>query len=448
MKTLNHFLSCIALLALLVSCGKTEGQWKLVWEEDFAGETIDESVWTRVDKGGADWNDMMSLREDLAFVENGQLVLLGKIGESGDATPFVTGGVKSSGKKSFRGPVRMEIKARFNCVNGFWPALWLLPDTPFAPGDYAEIDIMEHLNSDDFAYQTVHSRFTRNGAVEPPKYATFEIDREGWNVYATEIHRDSICMFINGVKTLTYPRVEGLELQFPWFDYPYFFILSNQLGGGWVGPVDNPGQLPSELRVDWIRVYESTCPEEPAAEGQDLLSGDDLSGWKVVLKEDEPAEGPTFSLSDGILQISGQPFGYIRTEEKFSDYVLQLEWRWAGSEGVDGGIFNYLQEGDKVWPQGVQLQMTPKDMGVLMGGIPLEGVEGPFYRKPRIVEESPEKPVGEWNRMVFFCKDGHISAWLNGVLVNLAVSEATEGYIGFQSEGGPMEFRNVIIYKK
>ena len=63
-------------------------------------------------------------------------------------------------------------------------------------------------------------------------------------------------MYTNGVKTMTYPRMEGVEGQFPWSDYPFYFILSNQLGGGWVGPVDKPEQLPSELRIDWVKVYQ------------------------------------------------------------------------------------------------------------------------------------------------------------------------------------------------
>lgn len=174
-----------------------------------------------------------------------------------------------------------------------------------------------------------------------------------------------------------------------------------------------------------------------------LFNGKDLSGWKAVLKEE--AEELTFVADGNVLHISGQPFGYLRTEKSYSNYTLHLEWRWTGPEGVDGGIFHFLRGEDKVWPQGVQLQMTPGDMGMLMGGIPIEGIEGPFYRKPRMVQESPEKPVGEWNSMEFVCRDGAIKAFLNGVLVNEAVCEAREGYIGIQSEGGPMDVRNVWI---
>ena len=253
---MKRLLLAIAFLAL-VSCTHEEG-WTLVWTEDFNGPTIDETVWERVPNGKSDWNNMMSLREDLAYIEDGQLVLLGKIndGTSGDTTAFVTGGVKSVGKKSFK-MAKFEIRAKFNDVQGFWPALWLMPDGGAAEGDYAEIDIMEHLNHDDFVYQTVHSRYSLDvSRTDPKNYGTGPIKNNDWNIYAAEVYQDSICTYTNGTKTMTYPRVEGKEKQFPWPEYPFYFILSNQLEGGWVGKADKPEEFPSELRIDWIKVYQ------------------------------------------------------------------------------------------------------------------------------------------------------------------------------------------------
>ena len=253
MKNAATFLILSLLLAGCVNTARQE--WHLVWEEDFDGPIIDESVWTRIPKGANDWNDMMSLREDLAYIEDGQLVLLGKVGGEQDETPFVTGGVASRGKKSFQG-ARVEIRARFNSARGFWPALWLMPDAELPAPEYAEVDMMEHLNQEDSVYQTVHSRYTLDGGEEPPKFVLAPIDKDGWNTFAAEIHQDSVCLFTNGIKTLTYPRVEGLEHQFLWPDYPFYLILSNQLGGSWVGPVEAPEELPARLYIDWIKVYE------------------------------------------------------------------------------------------------------------------------------------------------------------------------------------------------
>lgn len=177
-----------------------------------------------------------------------------------------------------------------------------------------------------------------------------------------------------------------------------------------------------------------------------LFNGENLDGWTFITApagQDTLAE-PTFSVRDGALHISGEPFGYIRTEKKYSEYTLLVEWRWC-EKRADSGIFTALQEPDKVWPAGVQLQMRESDFGYFFSSIPLEGVEGPFFRKAPICDADPELSDGEWNKTEIVCKGGKIRATVNGVLVNEAVSDANEGYIGFQSEGGEIEFRDIRI---
>ncbi|MBR1574874.1 MAG: glycoside hydrolase family 16 protein [Bacteroidales bacterium] len=251
------FLLSVIWTLFLAGCARQEDGWKLVWEDDFSGTELDSSSWSRVPPGKSDWNDMMSLREDLVYLEDGDLVLLGKVndGKGADTTRFVTGGVSGKNKRFF--PLaRFEVRAKFNHVQGFWPALWLLAQGKKWP-DGGEIDIMEHLNDDPFVYQTVHSDYSLhvNDSI-PAHYTTAPVLVGDYNVYAVEVHPDSLCFSINGQHTLTYPRVEGIEGQFPWADCDFYFILSNQIGGGWVGPADQPGQFPTELRIDWVKVYQ------------------------------------------------------------------------------------------------------------------------------------------------------------------------------------------------
>ena len=175
-----------------------------------------------------------------------------------------------------------------------------------------------------------------------------------------------------------------------------------------------------------------------------LFNGKDLDGWVFFTREDSTVTEPTFTVVDGALHITGQPFGYIRTVKKYGDYTLHLQWRWAGLR-ADSGIFNRLPDNDKVWPDGIQLQLRESDFGYLFSAIPLEGVEGPFFRKAPLCEGDPEKADGEWNETVITCQGGHITCTVNGVLVNEAVATATEGYIGFQSEGGALEFRDIWV---
>ena len=222
---------------------------------------------------------------------------------------------------------------------------------------------------------------------------------------------------------------------------------------------DSPVDESSVSRYKLIKVdvrYEGDVEKEPEGEKEVLFNGKNLDGWTCVTAEPKensaPQEStesqalsePTFSVRDGALRVSGEPFGYIRTEKKYSDYTLHVEWRWGGKR-VDSGIFTFLQDADKVWPSGIQIQLRESDFGFLFSSIPLEGIEGPFFRKGPVCDGDPERADGSWNEAVISCKGGRIRAMVNGFLVNEAVADATEGYIGFQSEGGPIEFRNIYI---
>ena len=255
---------CAALIGLitLFSCQGGKDAWKLAWMDDFDGPALEKASWTRVPRGPHDWNNTMSLREDLVRFEDGQIVLTGIANADTltDPSRIVSAGITTAGKRAFR-RARFEVRARFNSARGFWPALWLMPqrDSTTAGGDYAEIDIMEHLNADTLVYQTVHSAYSLNGHDEtPPHYTTVGIDPDAWNVYAAEVHADSICFYVNDNKTFTYPRIDNDidpdRDQFPFDALPFYFILSNQVGGGWVGPAAEE-DLPTELRIDWVKVW-------------------------------------------------------------------------------------------------------------------------------------------------------------------------------------------------
>ena len=61
-------------------------------------------------------------------------------------------------------------------------------------------------------------------------------------------------------------------------------------------------------------------------------------------------------------------------------------------------------------------------------------------------EESSEKPAGEWNSYDITSKDGNIEVIVNGVLQNTGTGMSlTEGNIALQSEGGPLQFRNIYL---
>ncbi|MBO5251005.1 MAG: glycoside hydrolase family 16 protein [Bacteroidaceae bacterium] len=252
----------VSLVATLPSCTESDKvkEWNLVWEDEFEGNIFDNAVWSKIPRGHSDWDDQMDLNDACFEMRNGNLVLKGipNPNVENDTIEYITGGLYTKGKKAFhRG--RLEIKAKLQGARGAWPAFWLMPfDTVNNQWPYGgEIDIMERLNNDTIAYQTIHSHYTKNLGIKdnPPYYATGKINPNDYNVYTVEMHPDSLVFYINENRTFCYPRIEtDKEGQYP-FDKPFYLLIDMQLGGEWVGPV-HMEDLPVEMEIDWVRFYQ------------------------------------------------------------------------------------------------------------------------------------------------------------------------------------------------
>ncbi len=263
MKHLSTFLLLSTFIILIsVACSKNYypnkpgEKWKLAWEENFNGNTIDESSWTKIPRGRSDWNNFMSSYDSLYEVKNGNLILRGikNSTQTNDTGTFITGGVYTKDKVNF-GLGRLEIRAKLNGAKSAWPAFWMLPEKGNWPNG-GEIDIMERLNFDNFVYQTVHSNYTFNLKIrEPQPSGTAPINPNDYNIYAMEKHADSLVFFVNGKRNFAYPRIQtDKEGQFPYNDNDYYLLLDMQIGGSWVGPAV-ADDLPVEMYIDWVRFY-------------------------------------------------------------------------------------------------------------------------------------------------------------------------------------------------
>lgn len=185
-----------------------------------------------------------------------------------------------------------------------------------------------------------------------------------------------------------------------------------------------------------------------------LFNGKDLDGWGFALADDSKTPEEVFYVEDGIIHITGQPFGYMYTQEKYSNFDLDVEWAWEG-EGTNSGIFLLIEDLTAPFPNCIECNLKAGDAGVfvVLGGAALEEVKpdeagGRFLRKNRLEESPSEKPDGEWNLTHIEVRDGHIKAYINGVLQNEGTDLNKEGRIGLQSEGGHVKFRSVVLDPK
>lgn len=187
----------------------------------------------------------------------------------------------------------------------------------------------------------------------------------------------------------------------------------------------------------------------------EIFNGNNLSNWHFVLDNDTVPAEQVFAVQEGIITIKGEPLGYMYTTEKYSDFVLELEYRWGG-EASNSGVFFLIEEASKPFPRGVECQLKADKAGdlVLLSGAELkeyqlpEGVtERPKFPVIEKKESSSEKAVGEWNKVKIKVKEGKAEIFINGVLQNSATSEVKEGHIGLQSEGKEINFRNLVLEK-
>jgi len=179
-----------------------------------------------------------------------------------------------------------------------------------------------------------------------------------------------------------------------------------------------------------------------------LFNGKDLSNWSFFLKD--PAVDPTtvFTVQNGVIHIKGNPFGYMRTKDTYSEYKLHVEWRYP-VEASNSGVFIHAQLPDTIWLKTFECQLKAGSAGdfVCMNGATMKEQKN-NSRVVNKMSESSEKTVGEWNAMDVTCKENTIEVFVNGVLQNKGTGiSASKGHICLQSEGKEIEFKNVFLTK-
>lgn len=186
------------------------------------------------------------------------------------------------------------------------------------------------------------------------------------------------------------------------------------------------------------------------AEDIQLFNGKDFEGWHIHLKDPDADPKAVWEVRDGAIWCKGEPFGYLRTKAEYGDFKLVLEWRWPEAPGNSGVLFRMTGD-DDVWPLCVEAQLKHERAGDVVGmGCDFnENIRpaGEFFRVAPQHNPSNEKEPGEWNTYEIVCKGDTVVLTVNGLLQNKAtgIQVPERGYIGLQSEGAPIMFRNIKL---
>ena len=183
-----------------------------------------------------------------------------------------------------------------------------------------------------------------------------------------------------------------------------------------------------------------------------------LDRWLAY--HDEPIKNvrDVWRIQDGILTCKGLPRGYLYTKEKYTDFVLRLQWRWPpdGKPG-NGGVLFRTTGPHKVWPKCLEVQINNEAEGDFVGidGYRFKGpkerfrvIDHPQFGQIRILAktDSAAKPSGQWNELEIVAKGGTVTQRLNGKQVNRATNcDIVAGPILLTAENDPIQFRNIEL---
>ncbi len=200
---------------------------------------------------------------------------------------------------------------------------------------------------------------------------------------------------------------------------------------------------------------------------KDLFNGKDHTGWHIDVPamDKDPKMATPFIIRNGNMVSLAHTGGHIITNDSYSDYRLDVDYRFSAEPG-NCGILVHSSVPRRLYsmfPQSIEVQLMHKDAGDFWCiGENIEvpdmesrrgpkenwGVDGNKQRRIINLTDGSEKPVGQWNHARVECLGDEVKVWINGILVNHGYhSTATKGQIALQAEGSEVEFREVRLTK-
>lgn len=273
MKYLLKFIMLFCLLYTF-SCSnqreeepEIEKRWKLTFEDEFNGDTIDDSKWEtysynrRQNPNGPDgWWD----KDDTYLSGDGELVIrVRKIdnknsSEDSDSHDYSSGMIRSKGKFEQKFG-KFEIRCKLPKQAGWWVAFWLFSESVInedgSGRDGTEIDIFEGFGWTDQVQHALHYDGYGDMHKETGKRVNIPGIREGYHTYTLEWNTDEYIFFIDGKETwrTSYGGVSQV---------PAYVKVTGEIStldwaiNDWWANDPYKAEYPDYFLIDYVKVYE------------------------------------------------------------------------------------------------------------------------------------------------------------------------------------------------
>ncbi|MCT2536644.1 carbohydrate binding domain-containing protein [Aquibacillus koreensis] len=267
--------------------------WELLWNDEFDGTAVDNTKWGFQNGTGAEYgldgwgnDEQQYYQEENATVDDGKLII--------EAKKETVGNKPYTSTRLFTAPTFAKKYGKFEAAiklpkgDGLWPAFWMMPkDSVY--GEWAssgEIDIMEARGRipNEIGGTIHYGGNWPNNTFSGGAYEFEEGDDiTNYHVYSVEWEPGEIRWYVDGELYHTETKWDSIganqpaKYAFPApFDQEFYIILNLAVGGTFDGGrTPDDADLPAQMEVDYVRVYELTGRDykeavEPVVEKEDL----------------------------------------------------------------------------------------------------------------------------------------------------------------------------------
>lgn len=275
---------------------------QLVWADEFNGTQLDLTKWEpQIGDGCAEgicgWgnNELQYYQAENAVVNNGTLKIIAKK-ERVKSKAYTSARLRTKDLANFTFG-RFESRIKLPAGQGLWPAFWMLStNEPYGGWPQSgEIDIMELIGQDP---ETMHGTIHYGDPYPNNQFQGTHFDlydgstfADDFHVFAVEWEPGIIRWYVDDIlyQTLTSSDVAPSNWPFDASNQMHF-LLNVAVGGNWPGDPDATTPFPSQMEVDYVRVYDTNFG--PSISGDRLIPYQ--SSGEVYAINNAPG-GATFS---------------------------------------------------------------------------------------------------------------------------------------------------------
>ena len=246
---------------------KSYDGWKLLWADEFGGETLDLDKWNVIVGNGCPSlcgfgnNEFQYYRAENIELVNG-LLTIHALKEDFQDRHYTSARILTQ-DKFFYTFGRMDIRAKLPYSQGLWPALWMMGQNKKTVGwpECGETDVMElrgaipNTTSSTLHYKNASGKHqntaVKKHVLEEGNYSDeFHVFTTIWNEHKIEFFVDDIRYHTVFFSSMNFYNNTNSFLK------DFFILMNVAVGGNFGGNPDSSTQWPQKMEVDYVRVFQ------------------------------------------------------------------------------------------------------------------------------------------------------------------------------------------------